>query len=67
MHLECFDILYPTYNINCIYRYPSGNINIFFKQISQLLTAASNKYKHIYLCGDLNIHICPNNNHPKIL
>ena len=50
-----------------IYRSPTGNIETFFIQLCKILDIATNSYKKIIICGDLNIDILKNNVEKKIL
>lgn len=54
-----FECSAMTYNNNtcivCIYRSPNSDVNIFFTQLSALLSKITNNYGSLFVCGDFNI------------
>ena len=68
MVIECSAISYNKDRcIINIYRPPSGNIELFFLQLSHILTKAFNLFKFVILVGDLNIDALSTSLNFKIL
>ena len=55
-HSEISTIIYSKYGIICVYRPPSGNVDIFLKSLSRALLSISKCVQFLILCGDLNIN-----------
>lgn len=62
IHCEICAVEITSFNIIiiCIYRSPSGNINMFFNIVSQLLDMVREGNKKIFIYGDFNIDILSN-------
>lgn len=50
-----------------VYRPPSGDINVFFRNLTSVLTSIRNKFDYVVVCGDLNVNLLDNSLSTKIL
>jgi hypothetical protein len=51
----------------CVYRSPSGNIDIFFEKLLLLLDIVLKENKFCVICGDININTLDESKHSNIL
>lgn len=68
MNFECAALVVnKEFLLVNIYRPTSGSEDIFFIQLSLLLSKATQQYKFVLLCGDLNIDQNKDYTHAKVL
>ena len=57
LHLKSFKLI-----VLCVYRAPTGDINLFFKQLEMILSKIIQSHGTLVVCGDLNINFLKNSN-----
>lgn len=58
---EAVVLVFNYFTVICVYRPPSGSIEVFFDQLNLCIERINNRKKFIFICGDLNIDILSDN------
>lgn len=68
LHFECSGVTFHRHLcIIVIYRSPDGDFNTFITLFTELLIIITSRYKHVIMCGDLNVDWLVKNTRRKIL